>query len=41
MHAYFEVNKDIVWRTAVEHIPPLADALAYVRAPENFLDEDT
>lgn len=31
IHTYFEVNTEILWRTAVEDLPALAVALAHVR----------
>jgi uncharacterized protein with HEPN domain len=27
IHAYFEVNLDILWRVAIEEVPPLIDQL--------------
>ena len=31
IHAYFEVNSDILWQTATEDVPTLAAALTHVR----------
>jgi uncharacterized protein with HEPN domain len=31
IHGYFEVNNDIVWRTATEDVPTLAAALAHLK----------
>ncbi|MHB0970737.1 MAG: HepT-like ribonuclease domain-containing protein [Thermoanaerobaculia bacterium] len=31
IHAYFDVDRDIVWRTATEDVPKLARALEHVR----------
>jgi uncharacterized protein with HEPN domain len=34
VHAYFEVDPNIVWRTATADVPSLARALAHVRSPK-------
>ena len=34
IHAYFDIDRDVVWKTAVEEIPPLASLLRAV-APED------
>ncbi len=31
IHAYFEVNNDILWQTVTEDVPRLRSALAHVR----------
>jgi uncharacterized protein with HEPN domain len=31
IHAYFDVDRDIVWRTAIQDVPQVARALARVR----------
>ncbi len=31
IHTYFDVNGEILWRTATEDVPSLATALAHVR----------
>lgn len=27
MHGYFDIDRDIVWRTVIDELPPLIDAL--------------
>ena len=31
IHAYFDVNRDVVWQTAIEEIPALATILEAIR----------
>ena len=34
IHAYFDINRDILWKTATEEIPPLAERLKRVLEKE-------
>ncbi len=34
VHEYFDIRLDVVWETAVEHIPPLVAALERIIPPE-------
>jgi uncharacterized protein with HEPN domain len=34
VHAYFDVNRDILWKTVVEAVPPLATRLQALLADE-------
>jgi len=34
VHAYFDINLDILWRTVQDDLPPLVSALEYILAEE-------
>ena len=33
VHAYFDINLDIVWNTVVDELPPLTDVLSQMLSP--------
>lgn len=35
IHAYFEINLDILWKTLIEDIPPLISELEKIVAPDS------
>ncbi len=37
IHAYFDINLDIVWKTVVEDLPPLIGELEKIAPPEDEL----
>ncbi len=37
VHAYFDINLDILWKTVIEDLPPLVDELEQIVPPENNL----
>lgn len=37
IHAYFDINLDIVWKTVVEDLPPLIAELEKIAPPEDEL----
>ncbi|MCY7272555.1 MAG: DUF86 domain-containing protein [Phormidesmis sp. CAN_BIN44] len=39
IHAYFDVDLDIVWKTVTEDFPPLVDALQKILA-KRLVDRD-
>ena len=34
VHAYFDINLDILWKTVIEDLPPLVDELEKIVPPE-------
>ena len=37
VHAYFDINLDILWKTVIEDLPSLVDELEQIVPPENNL----
>jgi len=37
VHAYFNINLDILWKTVIEDLPPLVDELEKIVPPEDEL----
>lgn len=40
IHAYYDVNLDIVWRTVTQRLPELIDQLETILTTEDFDDEE-
>ena len=37
IHAYFEINLDILWKTLMDDLPPLIDEIKKIIPPENLI----